>query len=830
MSLNFSQLAGTSVVDTATEPRRIFAALPAKDPRYGYPRDVQTEIWEGWHPRRTERDLVIKMNTGGGKTVVGLTILKSCLNEGVGPAAYISPDIYLKNQVIAEAGRLKLAVTDDPRDGRFLSGKAILATHVQRLVNGRSVFHLANDPRPSVKLGVVLVDDAHNCVTTIADQFTLKVPAEHPAYPKLLDLFEAELRVQSAATLKDLRTKNRAAAMRIPFWSWIDQRSEVLDVLHPYRDDDEFQWTWPLIKDSLPLCRAVISADAFEVAPPCPAIDQIPSFTEAQRRIYMTATLADDSILVTHCGADAESIATPITPRSADDLGDRMILTPLDTHPQATEEEVRDLLVEQSTRHNVVVIVPSKYRAQWWRPFAMAVHDKDSIEEGVEALRKGHVGLVVLINKYDGIDLADDACRILAIDGLPEAYSGLDRLESLALENTQAMVTRQIQRIEQGMGRAIRSNEDYCVVLLLGPRLTQRLHQMGTLEQFSPGTRAQMSLSGQVAELLRDKPFADLPSVIAQCLDRDPGWVGAIRNVLDSVACETTSVVSESAIGQRQAFRLAEIGQFTAAMNALQKVIDITIDPKQRGWLKEIAAGYLHHDDKVKAQSLQMSAKGDNKFLLTPRAGIQYNRIARWADQAQAAADYLGATYKSGAELVIGLAAIVADLRMVPDDYWASQRFEQALHELGRHLGFMSQRPDHEVGTGPDVLWATGSNDYLPIECKSGVSTAFIAKKDAAQRSQTMDWFKANYPTSNATAVIVHPTATLHAQATAPQGTRVITKDKLAALRLAVTALGTALSADTGFRNPATIASQLQALHLGGGGFLNYFGAVPRHR
>ena len=109
MSLNFSQLAGTSVVDTATEPRRIFAALPAKDPRYGYPRDVQTEIWEGWHPRRTERDLVIKMNTGGGKTVVGLTILKSCLNEGVGPAAYISPDIYLKNQVIAEAGRLKLA-------------------------------------------------------------------------------------------------------------------------------------------------------------------------------------------------------------------------------------------------------------------------------------------------------------------------------------------------------------------------------------------------------------------------------------------------------------------------------------------------------------------------------------------------------------------------------------------------------------------------------------------------------------------------------------------------------------------------------------------------
>lgn len=37
----------------------------------------------------------------------------------------------------------------------------------------------------------------------------------------------------------------------------------------------------------------------------------------------------------------------------------------------------------------------------------------------IRALRDGHVGLVVLINKYDGIDLPSDACRILALDGCP---------------------------------------------------------------------------------------------------------------------------------------------------------------------------------------------------------------------------------------------------------------------------------------------------------------------------------------------------------------------------------------------------------------------------
>ena len=33
--------------------------------------------------------------------------------------------------------------------------------------------------------------------------------------------------------------------------------------------------------------------------------------------------------------------------------------------------------------------------------------------------KRAHVGLVVLINKYDGIDLPDDACRVLVIEGLP---------------------------------------------------------------------------------------------------------------------------------------------------------------------------------------------------------------------------------------------------------------------------------------------------------------------------------------------------------------------------------------------------------------------------
>ena len=87
-------------------PRDIFAALPNKP--WSYLRAEQGEVLEGWYGRRDDRDVVIKQNTGGGKTVVGLLIAQSTINEGVGKAVYLAPDTYLATRVRAEAAQLGL--------------------------------------------------------------------------------------------------------------------------------------------------------------------------------------------------------------------------------------------------------------------------------------------------------------------------------------------------------------------------------------------------------------------------------------------------------------------------------------------------------------------------------------------------------------------------------------------------------------------------------------------------------------------------------------------------------------------------------------------------
>ena len=829
--LDFTKLTGNSTFDSATEPRRIFAALPQKKKKYNYPRDVQSEVWEAWHERRGETDLVIKMNTGGGKTVVGLIALKSCLNEGVGPVAYIAPDKSLAAQAHREALGLGLNVTDDPASAKFHQGRAILITNIYKLFNGLSVFGVKGSGREELELGAVLIDDAHACLATVESQFTLGIPEEHPAYRELLDLFSEELSNQSRSAYLDLEAGgDSTTVLPVPFWAWADKADDVTAILHSHRNSEEIKFAWPFISEFLPTCRAAVSSRDFEIAPPCPPVEMIPSFARAQRRIYLTATLPDDSILVTHFDASPKSVETPITPRSADDLGDRMILTPMRTFLDSDEPQIKDFLAEQAEKHNVVVIVPSRARAEAWQGQASAVHAADSLEEGLAALRDRHVGLVVLINKYDGIDLPGDACRVLVLDGLPEAMGALDHLDSVALDGSEAMLIRQVQRIEQGMGRGVRSNDDYCVVLLLGRRLTARLDPASAREKFSPATRAQLGLSDQVTELLEGKSFDQLQPVVDQCLGRDPAWVAASRDVLDGVEYPDSSQVSPEAVARREAFDLAAADRFPQAAKRLQAAIDEMDDPRMRGLMKQEAASYLHRVDRVKAQDMQASAFTDNRSLMRPRAAPGYVPLREPASQAQSARSFLTHRYDTAKELALGVGALIEQLEPDPRDS-SVPFFEQALKELAEHLGFAAQRPEQEMGRGPDDLWLLGGLSFLVIECKSASQSEDISKEDMAQLSQALDWFKETYDdTCDATPVLVHPSRYLHHQASARAGSRIMTFEKLANLRDSACEFASAIAIDDAFRDADAIWRQLTALHLNGESFPDHWSVPPKPR
>jgi hypothetical protein len=430
--------------------------------------------------------------------------------------------------------------------------------------------------------------------------------------------------------------------------------------------------------------------------------------------------------LVTDFGADPASVATPITPQTAGDIGERMILAPMELSPQLAIEGVRAGIAALAEKHNVVVIAPSTRIAEMWLPYIPAsnIVYADAVADAVERLRNELVGLVVLVNKYDGIDLPGNACRVLVLDGLPEAFSGEERLETQLTTHTSGTDDRQVQRIEQGMGRGVRSNEDHCVVFLLGARLTQLVYDADTLARFSPATQVQLQQSRQMAGSLENEPLSAIIDVARQALDRDPAWVTYARRGLAHVA-PSPGYVGAAAIARRTAFDRAVDGDLAGATAALTEAIANTIGPHQQGWLLEQQATYVDRTNPAHAQKVLTSARAKNGAVLRPLVGSTYQKLSGSDHQSVAASDYLVQRYKDKVEIRMGIEALLEDLRFDPQ---RTDEFEKALLELALHIGLAAQRPEQDIGQGPDGLWALGHLKYWVIEAKSGATAKFIQK------------------------------------------------------------------------------------------------------
>lgn len=815
MAFDFGKLNFGGGLSTITDPAALFDALPNKEEGYGYLRAVQTAVLEAWSGRRQSRDLVIKTNTGGGKTIVGLLILQCSLNEGNGPAMYITADSHLATQVRREARALGLAVSDSPDDERFLAAEAILVTSIGVLINGKTRFGLegSTTARQPIAVGSVVIDDAHAAVTELESKSTLRIPSDHPAYAGIMELFASDLHTQGNTTLLDIGSGDHAAVLRIPFWSWRARTTEVLEILHPHRNSEHFEWVWPLISADLALCEVVVTSREVEIRPLCPPIQKFPSFSDAKRRVYLTATLAEDSVLITHFDADPSSVENPVVPKAAADLGDRLILAPMSLNPTITDDQIRDMAAGLAERNNVVVLVPSHARAAEWSSVASAtVSNMAEIGRQVERLQAGHVGLVVIVNRYDGIDLPGDACRVLILDGIPEAYTGLERREAAALRKSRAMTSRQVQRVEQGMGRGVRSRDDRCAVVILGAGLTRLLASAEAAKQLSPATRAQLTLSRAVSADMQGAQTDAIVSVIEQVVSGDTAFREASRGALKDVGYGAATV-DPAATHLRKAYNTAVHGDLAAAAKHAERAVEAARevnDFRYVGWLSETWAHYVQAVDPAHAQNILVAGREHNMGILRPISGTAYRPIDMSTAQGDAARDNLRSNYQTGDELILGGQALLDDLTWNPT---RTDESEAALAELAELLGIASQRPEKEHGVGPDILWALGNHTYAVIEAKTGAQGDTIFKKDINQLAGSVNWCLSHYGSDAVIIpVLVHRKTVVERTGTPPAGTLIMTSKGMSALKSAVTAFLVALGDD--FRDGTAVSKRLDEHRL----------------
>ena len=822
MPIDFSDMLGDDD-EVALHPRDIFFTLNRAS-NFSFPRDIQTEVMNRWFEGRDNRDNVIKLNVGSGKTLVGLLLLQSSLNERKGPALYVSPDNQLSQQVMKEAKALGIDVTDDPRDAGYAAGEKICVITVYRLFNGKSIFGVGAG---RIAIGTIVIDDAHACVSTITQQFRISLPSTHDTYKNIVAAISEDLKGYNEAAFLDIEVGDPRARMEVPFWSWDSHHTQILHALHEHRGDDELKLTYPLLKEILRQCRCVVGGQYLEIEPYCPATDLIQPFRLAKRRIYMTATLADDSVIVTHFGANPNNLAKPIVPSSSQSMGERMILMPQDLNSDLTTADVRELLTELAQKVNVVVILPSTLAAKNWKHDAHQVLVGDGVADGIEKLRKGLVGLTVLVNRYDGIDLPGDACRVLAIVDLPEVSSYADLVDAEVLNGTTLNLRRQLERIEQGMGRGVRSNDDYCAVLLLGPKLTSRLRSPDGMAMLTPATAAQLELSRRIAKKLDTPSINEIKNVILQCVDRDPDWIKVSKKVLVSLKTDDELRLDPGKLAIRAAFDTARANQHEAAVAILDKAIDATAEGQVKAWLLSRKAAFLHPMDADGAQKSLVAAHGMEPGVIKPMHGTTYKKLApATGKQAAALITSHHDRFMDPTAMKLFADELCSDLRFSPETF---NNFEAAVNDLAWFIGIKGQRPEKDYKEGPDNLWALPNGSFLVIECKNGVTTSSgISKRDAGQLGQSIAWFSARYPASTPVPVIIHNDHTLGQGASVVPGMRVIACPHLEKLRKNLRGFAKQLVNPDVAKNASQVAKRLVQFELSGDAFVNAFSLPVR--
>jgi replicative superfamily II helicase len=765
MMVDFKKRLSAGKVTALTDPIALYESLDRAVDK-GPLRPPQEGVLNEWfNSRLIERDIIVKLHTGQGKTLIGLLMLQSRLNQGDGPAVYLCPDNFLIAQTCEQAKQfgIKTCVANPELPDEFLNSKCILVTSVQKLFNGRTKFGINKD---STTIGTLLMDDAHACSDTIREQCRIRIPKDDAAYLAIRTIFDSDLEHQGVGTFADIQNGKQDAFLSVPYWAWQDKITDIAKILSGASSRNPVGFAWPILKDQLLHCHCVVSGVAIEIEPYIPPLEAFGSYSKASYRIFMSATVTDDAFLIKGLQLTPYVITNPLSYSKESWSGEKMILIPSIIHEELNRSEIVELFgkADSTRKYGVVTLVSSFYNASDWTAYGAQLANKDTLANLVGGLRnKQYVNTIVLANRYDGIDLPDSACRILIFDGKPHEENLIDLYQEKCRPDSEATLMRIVRTIEQGMGRSVRGEKDYSVIIVIGGDLARMLRDKNARKYLSSQMDVQIAIGLEIAEMAEEEikqgknPLQAFQGLIQQSLSRDNDWKAFYIQEMDKVknAPPSTKVLN-TYLAELEAERAYAKGDYQKAVDLLQKAIDEgVIDRSDAGWYVQDIARYYYQHNRVESEKKQKAAHNSNRLLLLPSAGVtvtkltlisqgRVERIIKWINN-----------FKDYQELNIALSDIFSRLSFGVK----ADRFEQALQELSETIGYAGERPDATWKEGPDNLWALDETNYILWECKNEVelTRAEIHKTESEQMNRSYAWFVKHYPGAAVTNVIIHP-------------------------------------------------------------------------
>ncbi|MEU9658755.1 DEAD/DEAH box helicase [Streptomyces chartreusis] len=720
-------------------------------------------------------DLALELPTGSGKTIPGLLIAEWVRRKSEGPVIYATPTKQLARQVLATARREGVPshlLIGSHKRWNVVEQSAVEGAEAIGVTTYSGIFN-SSPKLPMPRL--VILDDAHAGEQFVGGEYGITIRRyENPeAYEVVLDALSSFL---SGLLLQRLRGQPDPGAHH-----QVRLLLPAIDPMALAKFDtalatlpEPFKFDFAMIRSGLGSCCVYLSYGGIQIRPMIPPTFENRIFSRSEQRIYLSATLGSGGELERAFGR-SQIVRMPLPTKTPPRTGRRLFVFPdLAMGGDAVGLTKRIIAVT-----NKALVLSQETSAKTEAAAAALAGDstpvmgRDDVEQDLDVFAKAPAGVLGLANRYDGLDLPGQACRIVVLGGKPDAVGLQEKFLSERAEASAALAERLRTRIVQGAGRCTRGPNDYSVVVVLGSDITRYFSRPDNRGALDPELQAEVAFGWQ------NSRGADPDEVIENVeifLEHDAAWreggeplVAEFRQDAVKVEAPGADALGSSAAPEVEGWHLAFRGDWVGASEQLQEAA------RRVGAGGESTRGYRGLLLYLAGVWLHLGAEDE-----TQRA-----RARELVRQAAAASDVRGIWLKEMPELpgaeavplvsmdVVAVNAIVARLRgqlrpnRVNDELQKmrealaqdeSKAYEGGLTALGSFLGAEASKPK---GQGRcDSAWEWGTAIWMTIEAKSEQhSDGMLPLHDIRQANTQLDQLAGDrsmdHPPAGSPAIIV---------------------------------------------------------------------------
>lgn len=788
MDFDFASGLVSSSEEALISPEEIFSKMTSSKQLWLGQGDVLRE----WDKERDKSDILLSMDTGMGKTIVGLLISYSLMNERKMKTIYVCASKQLVDQTVSEANSLGIKVSSYINgvfinEFEFNQCEVPLITTYQSLFNGKSKFHKED-------IGGIIFDDSHVADNILKNCFTLNVSKKDNSiiYEKLSSLVKPYFVSSKQDTRYSQIIEGKSDEVLIlPPFELKNHYSEIKKILieNEVENNTKLLFAWEYLKDNLDMCLFLLNQNRIEIVPPIIPSKTLSYFKNDVRRVYLSATHINKDYFPRYYG---NKIKSTISFPSGKSKTKKFIISPFKSNMFfKNTKSVREKLLNVLSDQKALIITPSFNRNKNWLELDnenIIETDSSNIIEKISEFKSSSNKKLILSNRYDGIDFPGESCRVLIFDGLPIESNLLDTYLTNHLKAINYTRNEISSKIIQGIGRIFRGIDDYGIIIFVDNNEINWIYTPRNMYSLPNTLQIQLKVGDQLNKMISNENFDQL---IGQVLNNKKSLIDAYDKFIDDENKKFIDRSSEFEESQNSMEKISilESRIFSSLWERDYSVIEELIpvllketenfDSKINSWHKFLSA-MIYQVLGKEEESYEYFYKAQTLSKVTPKP-----------------LDYKKAEFKeSKNELsnnVIELIQMYDKHKLISDlkekfDYLDEKKYklqdkkhEIGIETLGKYLGYDTERPDNLYKTGPDVLWKLPNNKYVLLELKTNKDDGNYSKKETSQSLDHLEWIKNReslIDNKNLYSIIIGPHNKINHDANPSEHTYIITLEE----------------------------------------------------